>query len=218
MGVAKELRKLCNEPLDGIKVVLNEEEVTDITAEIAGPGAPSIITQTCARLFTARDSTWTAWCVACQSPRRLLVAYSRSSLCCRRTTRRPHPRVPPPPPPSSHDACGGPQRPRPNQSHGPFAFAPGYFLTKIFHPNISKTGEICVNTLKKDWKADLGVGHVLQVRLAATQPPFSCTASRHLVVCAPPTSGATVRRVCVCARTMACGSNALARCGRLCGA
>ena len=27
----------------------------------------------------------------------------------------------------------------------------GYFLTKIFHPNISEKGEICVNTLKKDW-------------------------------------------------------------------
>ena len=39
----------------------------------------------------------------------------------------------------------------------------GYFLTKIFHPNISKTGEICVNTLKKDWRHDLGIGHVLQV-------------------------------------------------------
>lgn len=24
-------------------------------------------------------------------------------------------------------------------------------MTKIFHPNISPTGEICVNTLKKDW-------------------------------------------------------------------
>lgn len=27
----------------------------------------------------------------------------------------------------------------------------GYMITKIFHPNISPTGEICVNTLKKDW-------------------------------------------------------------------
>jgi ubiquitin-conjugating enzyme E2 S len=27
----------------------------------------------------------------------------------------------------------------------------GYFLTKIFHPNISEKGEICVNTLKRDW-------------------------------------------------------------------
>ena len=43
----------------------------------------------------------------------------------------------------------------------------GYFLTKIFHPNISKTGEICVNTLKKDWRADLGIGHVLQVLFSA---------------------------------------------------
>ena len=39
-----------------------------------------------------------------------------------------------------------------------------YFLTKIFHPNIdAKTGEICVNTLKKDWKATLGLRHVLLV-------------------------------------------------------
>ena len=41
IGVAKELHKLSNEPLDGIKVTVNEEEVTDITAEIVGPeGTP----------------------------------------------------------------------------------------------------------------------------------------------------------------------------------
>jgi ubiquitin-conjugating enzyme E2 S len=27
----------------------------------------------------------------------------------------------------------------------------GFFITKIFHPNVSEKGEICVNTLKKDW-------------------------------------------------------------------
>jgi ubiquitin-conjugating enzyme E2 S len=37
----------------------------------------------------------------------------------------------------------------------------GYFITKIFHPNVSNTGDICVNTLKKDWKEDLGIKHVL---------------------------------------------------------
>merc|ERR1712018_840735 len=37
----------------------------------------------------------------------------------------------------------------------------GFFLTKIFHPNVSSRGEICVNTLKKDWKSDLGLKHVL---------------------------------------------------------
>lgn len=39
----------------------------------------------------------------------------------------------------------------------------GYFLTKIFHPNISNKGEICVNTLKKDWHRDCGLKHVLMV-------------------------------------------------------
>ncbi|KAI9306797.1 ubiquitin-conjugating enzyme/RWD-like protein, partial [Cunninghamella echinulata] len=37
----------------------------------------------------------------------------------------------------------------------------GYFMTKIFHPNVSNTGEICVNTLKKDWKPDVGITQVL---------------------------------------------------------
>lgn len=36
-----------------------------------------------------------------------------------------------------------------------------YFLTKIFHPNVSSNGEICVNTLKKDWKPELGIKHIL---------------------------------------------------------
>jgi len=37
----------------------------------------------------------------------------------------------------------------------------GYFLTKIFHPNVSQKGEICVNTLKKDWKPEHGIKHIL---------------------------------------------------------
>ena len=39
----------------------------------------------------------------------------------------------------------------------------GNFLTKVFHPNISEAGEVCVNVLKKDWKPDLGIRHVLLV-------------------------------------------------------
>ncbi|KAJ7819191.1 ubiquitin-conjugating enzyme/RWD-like protein [Mycena olivaceomarginata] len=34
-------------------------------------------------------------------------------------------------------------------------------VTKIFHPNVSNAGEICVNTLKKDWKATYGIEHIL---------------------------------------------------------
>ena len=48
----------------------------------------------------------------------------------------------------------------------------GYFLTKIYHPNISKGGEICVNTLKKDWQSSLGIGHVLQVVRCLLINPF----------------------------------------------
>jgi len=39
----------------------------------------------------------------------------------------------------------------------------GFFITKIFHPNVSASGEICVNTLKKDWKPTHGIQHVLMV-------------------------------------------------------
>eukprot|EP00759_Apiculatamorpha_spiralis_P054080 PhF_6_TR6812/c0_g1_i1/m.9804/K10583/UBE2S, E2EPF; ubiquitin-conjugating enzyme E2 S len=39
----------------------------------------------------------------------------------------------------------------------------GYFLTKVFHPNVSEKGDICVNTLKKDWSPELGIRHVLMV-------------------------------------------------------
>ncbi|KAF5383946.1 hypothetical protein D9757_007377 [Collybiopsis confluens] len=34
-------------------------------------------------------------------------------------------------------------------------------LTKIFHPNVSSSGEICVNTLKRDWKSTYGIEHIL---------------------------------------------------------
>jgi len=46
-------------------------------------------------------------------------------------------------------------------------FLPGFFVTKIFHPNVSKTGEICVSTLKKDWKKEMGIKHILLVRNTA---------------------------------------------------
>ncbi|KAJ7156137.1 ubiquitin-conjugating enzyme/RWD-like protein [Mycena filopes] len=36
-----------------------------------------------------------------------------------------------------------------------------WFSTKLFHPNVSSSGEICVNTLKKDWKASYGIEHIL---------------------------------------------------------
>ncbi|XP_010558123.1 PREDICTED: ubiquitin-conjugating enzyme E2 22-like [Tarenaya hassleriana] len=48
----------------------------------------------------------------------------------------------------------------------------GYFLTKVFHPNIATNGEICVNTLKKDWNPTLGLRHVLTVVRCLLIEPF----------------------------------------------
>lgn len=51
----------------------------------------------------------------------------------------------------------------------------GFFLTKIFHPNVSQQGEICVNTLKKDWKPDLGIKHIFLVSNLVSFPKSVCT-------------------------------------------
>lgn len=40
-----------------------------------------------------------------------------------------------------------------------------FFVTRIFHPNVAANGEICVNTLKRDWKPDLGIKHILLVSI-----------------------------------------------------
>lgn len=111
MSVAKELRKLMGEPLDGIKVQLNEDDVTDVVADITGPDE----TPFAGGVFKVKL--------------KLPADYPHS-------------------PPK------------------------GFFLTSIFHPNISKAGEICVNTLKKDWQKNLGIGHVLQVVRCLLINPF----------------------------------------------
>lgn len=38
-----------------------------------------------------------------------------------------------------------------------------HFLTKLFHPNVAAdSGEVCVNTLQRDWRPELGLEHALQ--------------------------------------------------------
>ena len=49
----------------------------------------------------------------------------------------------------------------------------GFFLTKIYHPNVDmSTGAICVNTLKKDWTAETTFSHVLSVIRCLLIVPF----------------------------------------------
>lgn len=49
----------------------------------------------------------------------------------------------------------------------------GYFVTKLYHPNVDPyTGAICVNTLKKDWTAETTLSHVLAVIRCLLIVPF----------------------------------------------
>ncbi|XP_067936751.1 ubiquitin-conjugating enzyme E2 S-like [Watersipora subatra] len=100
--VSKEMAGLVTEPPEGVRVITNEEDVTDIQAIIDGPsGTP----------------------------------YAGGSFHMKLVLGKSFP-----------------------------AEAPkGFFVTKIFHPNVSSSGEICVNALKKDWNPHLGIKHVLLV-------------------------------------------------------
>ena len=50
----------------------------------------------------------------------------------------------------------------------------GFFLTKIYHPNVEwSNGAICVNTLKRDWKPEsITISHVLSVIRCLLIIPF----------------------------------------------
>ncbi|CRL02333.1 CLUMA_CG015350, isoform A [Clunio marinus] len=98
--VSKEVKTLTTEQLEGIQIMVNESNLTDIQAVIEGPaGTP----------------------------------YAGGQFRVQLTLPKDFPANPP----------------------------KAYFLTKIFHPNVAASGEICVNTLKKDWKSDLGIKHIL---------------------------------------------------------
>ncbi len=98
--VAKELQSLTASPLEGITVLVDEKDLTQVEAVLEGPAD---------------------------------TPYAGGRFRVKLAIGKDFPASPP----------------------------KGYFLTKIFHPNVSAKGEICVNTLKKDWKSDLGIKHVL---------------------------------------------------------
>ncbi|KAI9003068.1 ubiquitin-conjugating enzyme E2 S-like protein [Gaertneriomyces semiglobifer] len=98
--IAREIAELQNSPPEGIKVIINHDNLTDVQAWIEGPdGTP----------------------------------YQGGCFRVKLNLGTEYPDAPP----------------------------TGTFLTKIFHPNVSETGSICVNVLKKDWKKEYGLGHIL---------------------------------------------------------
>ncbi|XP_023944969.2 ubiquitin-conjugating enzyme E2 S [Bicyclus anynana] len=99
-GVARELRRLAASPPAGVKVLLREDDLTDVTALIDGPAD---------------------------------TPYAGGVFRVRLALGREFPAAPP----------------------------RAYFVTRIFHPNVSAAGEVCVNTLKRDWRPELGLAHAL---------------------------------------------------------
>ncbi|XP_045542888.1 ubiquitin-conjugating enzyme E2 S-like [Papilio machaon] len=99
-GVVREVRRLAADPPAGIKLLLRDNDITDVVALIDGPAD---------------------------------TPYAGGVFRVRLALGREFPAAPP----------------------------RAYFLTKIFHPNVSAAGEVCVNTLKRDWRPELGLAHAL---------------------------------------------------------
>lgn len=111
-GFSQTMQRVCHlahgwqsQTNEGIRIIVNEEQVTDIQADIMGPEK---------------------------------TPYEGGIFRCRLLIDNTFPQNPP--------KC--------------------FFTTKIFHPNISYKGEICVNTLKKDWNPMIwSLQHIFQVKL-----------------------------------------------------
>ena len=115
--VARQVQTLAQEKMEGINLLINEDDMTDIQAVIDGPpGTPYHGGQFKVKLALSKD-------YPASPPKGEIVRHKFISEILSNSL--------------------------------------GFFLTKIFHPNVGPSGEICVNTLKKDWKPDLGIKHIL---------------------------------------------------------
>lgn len=154
---------MIKSPLDGISVIIGEEDVTNISATIEGPSELSqhswllwwavycyttilaascvTITMNILLLFSVEDTPYEGGVFKMK----LVLGHDFPAsppqgvmlilgLCCDLFPYQ----------------CLFPQ-------------CVGFFVTKIFHPNVASNGAICVNTLKKDWKPDSGIKHILLV-------------------------------------------------------
>ncbi|KXZ56478.1 hypothetical protein GPECTOR_1g428 [Gonium pectorale] len=109
--LARELQDLVQNPPEGIRIFMNEQNLCDVTGEIDGPqGTP--FEGGCFRLRLSLPQDW--------------------------------PSSPP----------------------------KGYFSTKVFHPNVSTAGDICVNVLKRDWTSETTLRHVFMVIRCLLIQPF----------------------------------------------
>lgn len=136
----REVATLRTSPPDGLRIVTNEEDILDIVGIIAGPGEPIASLSAIFHIPTDTGPN--------QRERHMKEDTSESSSSLRRSFRLLRRSV------SASRIVNA-------WLMWPCTVSIGTMLTKIFHPNVSKSGEICVNTLKKDWKREYGIAHIL---------------------------------------------------------
>lgn len=124
----KEVKEYTKNPVSDIVLQVNEANVTDIRADLQGPGSAHTHASSY-RLVPSGLTTRVGGVYAAETP------YQGGVFRMKLLFGPDFPAAPP----------------------------KGYFITPIFHPNVSKAGEICVNTLKKDWKSDCKLSHILMV-------------------------------------------------------
>ena len=139
-GVSKEIVSLSQNPPEGITLHLNYDDLTDIQATIIGPGTVPqyfVFFLAFALIYELEIEVISAnkFCIFGFATES--TPYAGGEFKLKLVLGKDFPAVPP----------------------------KGFFLTKIFHPNIATSGEICVNALKKDWKHELGLKHILLVRI-----------------------------------------------------
>ena len=155
-----------------LQVVINEEKVADVQGVIAGPGACRCEKRQRIACRPPRDAN----CPADGARRRRRVPVSVARRCHPRTVRTPLVSV------AARSLFslavgtpfeGGVFRMRlALPADYPASPPKGFFMTKIFHPNVAEAGDICVNTLKRDWDPSHGLRHIFQVVRCLLIEPF----------------------------------------------
>eukprot|EP00850_Spirogloea_muscicola_P015353 SM000117S25473 [mRNA] locus=s117:75274:77093:- [translate_table: standard] len=156
--LARELKLLISSPPEGIRVAVNEDNVACVQADIDGPEQLlKVVLFSLAPRDGLKSHVLTSHCKVSQPARRSDTSHLLWVVCSKVGT--------------PYD--GGVFRMKLvlNQDY-PHTPPKGFFLTRIFHPNIAKNGEICVNVLQKDWKSTLGIRHVLLVVRCLLIEPF----------------------------------------------
>lgn len=176
-SLTRQLRALHSSPPEGVRFLASESgTLTELHAEIVGPGALQ-------RACQGEGAHPTRACPRHVPPPRLAptavqTPYEGGVFRLKLVLGAGYPGAPPRGAfgpgavPSAGPARVGMTAAPPRRCVAAPCRRAGFFITKIFHPNVALAGDICVNTLKRDWKADTTLSHVLQVIRCLLIVPF----------------------------------------------